>query len=178
MKPWRLLLVLAILSPFAVLLMFDLFIRDAPEPRPAPSPRPAEFRVCPGVAVRSVPDGMAVIRRELKNLGENVMGRSIEYSGGGRRVWLAVGFDVLDTLEDLDFTDESVRTIGQRRVSITTTDIISAHRIRAGAWLDERFEPPCDEFTLVTWNLPEETFRDVLIGVRVSHGESRQGGIG
>jgi hypothetical protein len=170
-------LFLLILSPLAFLLVSDP-VRRAPDPRPSPSPRKAEFRVCPGVAVRSVPRGLGLVRRELRNLGQNVMGRSIQFGGRGQRVWVAVGFDVLDSLEDLDFTEESVESVGSRRVNITTTDIISAHRIRAGAWQDERFEPPCDEFTVVAWNLTEKTFLDVLGGVRVVYGESRHGGIG
>jgi hypothetical protein len=121
---------------------------------------------------------MTVIRRELRNLGENVMGRSIQYTGRGQRVWVGVGFEVLDALEDLDFTEESMEIVGGRRVNVTTTDIIAAHRIRAGVWEDERFEPPCDEFTVVTWNLTEKAFIDVLDGVRTVYGESRHGGIG
>jgi hypothetical protein len=128
--------------------------------------------------VRNVPRGLALIKRDLRNLGENVMGRSIQYTGRTQRVWVAVGYDVLDSLEDLDFTEESALTVGNRRVNVTTTDIIAAHRVRAGTWQDERFEPPCDEFSVVTWNLTEKKFIDVLDSVKVVYGESRQGGIG
>jgi hypothetical protein len=121
---------------------------------------------------------LALIKRDLRNLGENVMGRSIQYTGQSQRVWVAVGYDVLDGLEDLDFTEESHLTVGEREVNITTTDIISAHRVRAGTWQDERFEPPCDEFSVVTWNLTRKKFIDVVDSVKVVYGESRQGGLG
>jgi hypothetical protein len=177
-RPWRFLLLLAILSPFAILLMFDLLIRESPKPRPTPEPRAAPFRLCPDVRVDRLPQGLVLRDRDLRNLGENVMGRSIQYQGGAQRVWVAVGYEVLGALEDLDFTDESVQVVRGRRVKITTTDIISAHRIRAGVWEDARFESPCDEFTVVTWNLPRRAFLDVVGGVSIVSGESSQGGIG
>lgn len=111
---------------------------------------------------------MVLKDKELRNLGENVMGRSIEYTGGRQRVWVAVGFDVLDALEDLDFTEETTSIVGGRRVTISTTDIISAHRLRAGTWEDTRFEPPCDQFTVVAWNVGERSFLDIVGGVEVT----------
>lgn len=110
--------------------------------------------------------------KELRNLGENVMGRSIHYTGGRQRAWVAVGFDVLDSLEDLDFTEETTSIVGGRRVTISTTDIISAHRLRAGTWEDTRFESPCDQFTVVAWNLGEKAFLGVVGGVEVTPPES------
>jgi hypothetical protein len=168
---------LLIVSPLAFLLVTDP-IRRTPEPRPTPPPRPAAFRVCPGLAIGAVPEGMVLERRELRNLGENVMGRSIQYSRPGQRVWVAVGFEVFEELDDLDFTDGTVEMVGGRRVRLTTTNIISTSRIRAAAWDDERFEPPCDEFTVVAWNLAKKKFIDVVDSVKVVYGESRQGGIG
>jgi hypothetical protein len=167
---WRLLLLLAILSPFAVLTMFDLFIRNEPQPRPTASPRAVPFRICPPVRVEHVPEGLALKDSELRNLGGNVMGRSIQYTGGRQRVWVAVGFEVLDSLEDLDFTRESTRAVGGRTVTISTTDVLSGHRLRAGAWEDGRFETPCDRFTVVAWNLDRDAFLDVVNGVSVAPG--------
>jgi hypothetical protein len=95
------------------------------------------------------------------------MGRSIEYVGGSRRIWVAVGFDVLDTLEDLDFTEDATSQVDGRRVSISSTDILSGHRLRAGTWAEERFDPPCDEFTVVTWNLTRNEFVRVVSGVTI-----------
>lgn len=157
----------AILSPFAVLLLFDPFIRDVPEPRPAASPRAVPFEICPEVRVERLPHGLVLQDKELRNLGGNVMGRSIQYAGGRQRVWIAVGFEVLDSLEDLDFTQESAASIGGRRITISTTDVLSGHRLRAGAWEDPRFDSPCSRFTVVVWNLGEKEFLDIVRGVRV-----------
>jgi hypothetical protein len=161
----RVAIIMLIVSPLAFLLMTDLFVRTEPRPRPSPSPRPVPFRFCPDVSVRAVPTDLSLKNKELRNLGENVMGRSIEYVGRLRRIWVAVGFDVLDTLEDLDFTVESTSHVDGRRVSISSTDILSGHRLRAGTWQEARFDPPCDEFTVVTWNLTRNEFVRVVSGV-------------
>lgn len=163
----RYLVLVAILSPFAVLLLFDPFIRDVPEPRPAASPRAVPFQICPEVRVERLPDGLVLRDRELRNLGGNVMGRSIQYTGGRQRVWVAVGFEVLDSLEDLDFTQETTASIRGRRVTISTTDVLSGHRLRAGAWEDARFDSPCSRFTVVVWNLGKKDFLDIVSGVTV-----------
>lgn len=167
----RVALLLVILSPFVFLLATD-FVREAPQPRPSPRPRPAPFRICPDVSVEGLPGELVLKDKELRNLGENVMGRSIQYTGGRQRVWVAVGFDVLDSLEDLDFTDETTSIVGGRRVTISTTDIISAHRLKAGTWEDTRFEAPCDQFTVIAWNLGEKAFLGVVGGVEVTPRES------
>lgn len=168
---------LMVVSPLAFLLFSDP-VKRVPEPRPTPEPRPASFRVCQGVTVEAVPEGLVLVKRDLRNLGENVMGRSIQYSSGLRRVWVGVGYEVLDALEDLDFTQESTSNVRGRRVKISVTDILSDHRLRAGVWEDKRFRAPCDEFTVVAWNLSTREFLDVLRGIEVAYPESRQGGIG
>lgn len=168
---------LLVVSPLSFLLVSDP-VRRVPEPRPTPEPRPASFRVCQGVSVEALPEGLVLVKRDLQNLGENVMGRSIQYSGGLRRVWVGVGYEVLDALEDLDFTQESTSNVRGRRVKISTTDILSGHRLRAGVWEDERFQAPCDEFTIVTWNLSTKEFLNVLRGIEVLYPESQHGGIG
>jgi hypothetical protein len=165
--PWRFALGVVVLSPFVFLFATGFFDREIPEPRPSPPPRPAPFRFCPEVRVKVVPDGLILRDRELRNLGDNVMGRSIQYSGGRQRVWVAVGFEVLDSLEDLDFTQETATGVAGRRVTISTTDVLSGHRLRAGAWEDPRFEPPCDRFTVVAWNLGRKEFLDIVGGVNV-----------
>jgi hypothetical protein len=158
-------LFLIVVSPLAFVLTTDLFVRTEPRQRPSASPRPIPFRFCPDVSVEAVPSGLSLTNKELRNLGQNVMGRSIEYVGGLQRIWVAVGFDVLDTLEDLDFTEESTSQVDGRTVRISTTDILSGHRLRAGTWEEERFDPPCDEFTVVTWNLTGNEFVRVVSGV-------------
>jgi hypothetical protein len=163
----RVTLLFVILSPFLFLLATD-FVRDAPQPRPSPRPRPAPFRFCPDVSVGGLPGELVLKDKELRNLGQNVMGRSIQYTGGRQRVWVAVGFDVLDALEDLDFTEETTSIVDGHRVTISTTDIISAHRLKAGTWEDTRFESPCDQFTVVAWNLGEKAFLEVVDGVEVT----------
>jgi hypothetical protein len=175
---WRFLLLLAVLSPVAFLFAFGFFEREVPQSLPSPRPRPALFRVCQGVSVGGLPKGSVLVERDLRNLGENVMGRSIQYSAGLRRVWVGVGYEVLDTLEDLDFTQDSTSVVRGRRVKISATDILSGHRLRAGVWQDERFQSPCDEFTVVTWNLSSKQFLKVLRGIEVVSPESQQGGIG
>jgi hypothetical protein len=165
--PWRFALGVVVLSPFVFLFATGFFDREIPEPRPSPPPRPVPFRFCPEVRVKVVPDGLILRDRELRNLGDNVMGRSIQYSGGRQRVWVAVGFEVLDSLEDLDFTQETATGVAGRRVTISTTDVLSGHRLRAGAWEDPRFEPPCDRFTVVAWNLGRKEFLDIVGGVNV-----------
>jgi hypothetical protein len=176
--PWRFLLPLVIVSPFAFLFATGFFEREVPEPRPSPPPRPAAFRVCQEVSVGGLPKGLALVERDLRNLGQNVMGRSIQYSGGLRRVWVGVGYEVLDNLEDLDFTQETTSNVRGRQVRISSTDILSGHRLRAGVWGDERFRSPCDEFTLVTWNLSTKEFLNVLRGIEIAAPESQHGGIG
>lgn len=165
--PWRFSLGVVVLSPFVFLFATGFFDREIPEPRPSPPPRPAPFRFCPQVRVKVLPDGLILRDRELRNLGDNVMGRSIQYSGGRQRVWVAVGFEVLDSLEDLDFTQETTTGVPGQRVTISTTDILSGHRLRAGAWEDPRFEPPCDRFTVVAWNLGRKDFLDIVGGINV-----------
>ena len=167
----RIALFFVIVSPFVFLLATD-FVRDAPQPRPSPRPRPAPFRFCPDVSVGGLPGEVVLKDKELRNLGENVMGRSIQYTGGRQRVWVAVGYDVLDALEDLDFTEETNSIVGEHMVTISTTDILSAHRLKAGTWADTRFESPCDQFTVVAWNLGEKAFLAVVGGVKVTPPES------
>jgi hypothetical protein len=176
--PWRFVLGVVVLSPFVFLFATGFFEREVPEPRPSPRPRPATFRVCQGVSVGGLPKGLVLVERDLRNLGENVMGRSIQYSAGLRRVWVGVGYEVLDALEDLDFTQESTSDVRGRPVKISETDILSGHRLRAGVWEDERFQSPCDEFTVVTWNLSTKEFHRVLRSIEVVSPESQQGGIG
>jgi hypothetical protein len=166
--PWRSLLLLVVLSPFVFLFATGFFEREAPKPRPSPRPRPAPFRFCPEVQVKTLPQGLVLRDRDLRNLGDNVMGRSIQYSGGGQRVWVAVGFEVLDSLEDLDFTEESTTSVAGRQVTISTTNVLSGHRLRAGAWEDPRFESPCNRFTVVAWNLGKKAFLDIVGGVGVA----------
>jgi hypothetical protein len=89
-----------------------------------------------------------------------------------------VGYEVLDALEDLDFTQESTSDVRGRQVKISATDILSGHRLRAGVWEDQRFESPCDELTVVAWNLSPKQFLKVLRGIDVLSPESQEGGIG
>lgn len=161
---WRITLLLLIVSPLAFILLFDAF-RRVPEARPSPSPRPIAFSFCPDIFVKPPPKGLILRNRELHNLGGNVMGRSLQFSAGPRRVWVAVGFDVLDALEDLDFTEESTAEVNGRRVRISATDVLSGHRLRGGTWEDSRFESPCDEFTVVAWNVNQKEFLRLLRGV-------------
>jgi hypothetical protein len=176
--PWRFLLLLVVISPFAFLFAAGFFEREDPRPRPSPRARPAAFRVCQEVSVEGLPKGLVLVERDLRNLGQNVMGRSIQYSGGVRRVWVGVGYEVLEGLEDLDFTQETTSEVRGRQVRISATDILSGHRLRAGVWGDERFQSPCDEFTVVTWNLSAKEFLNVLRGIEVVSPDSQHGGIG
>lgn len=131
-----------------------------------PARRPA-FRLCPQVSLRDPARRFALVDAELPNLGGNVMGRSLTYRDGPRRLSVNVGFDILDALEDLDFETTGSLRIGGRDVVLLASDALPRERLLAAVWEDARFQPPCDEFKVVAWNLEEGDLIGLLREVEV-----------
>lgn len=126
------------------------------------------FRFCPRLSVQrgALPPRMEQRDSSLENLGGNLMGRTVTYGDGRRQATVSVGFDALDTYEDLDFEGRQ-RRIGERDVTVLVPTAISTGTLRAATWEEAGLEPPCNAVTVVTKSLREGELLRLVRGLEL-----------
>jgi hypothetical protein len=132
----------------------------------APAPeRAAGYRFCK-VWVAPLPAGLALRDRQLRNLGGNVMGESVTYTGGGRKLQVHIGYDALGAADDLDFAERG--TTYNKGRAFTLLQSAGLPSIRA-AYADEAGpQPPCNALTVFTTRFSPAELVAVLGAVRVA----------
>jgi hypothetical protein len=107
-------------------------------------PRGGRFRFC---EARLRPPPLPITKRQRRNLGGNVMGESITYSEGARKLTLHIGYDALGAAEDIDLAEEDSAFVGGRDFTLLQSkplpDIWAA-TAQTG------YLTPCDTVTLFT----------------------------
>lgn len=98
---------------------------------------------------------MVLVDRSLPNLGDGVLGRLEVYEAGLTGLQVAVGFDILDEYEDLDFVSEPVDLDG-REVVLWTSEALAGGRLVAMTWEQTADRSPCSGRTIVGSNVPVE----------------------
>jgi hypothetical protein len=134
-----------------------------PDEPPVPQ-REARYHFCK-VRVGPLPTGLALRGRQLRNLGGNVMGESITYTGGGRKLQVHIGYDALDAADDLDFQERGFAY--RRGRSFTLFRSAGLPSIRAGYSEDAGPQPPCNLLTVFTTRFSPAELRRVLGAVQV-----------
>lgn len=136
--------------------------------RSQPLPRTAGYEICPDVDAELLRPYRHVDRK-LPNLGGNLLGRSLEFMHRGRQVEVHVGYDVLDSLEDLDFEE-----IARLRLHGTEISVRRAAALPPGSapiaavWDDDRFEPAaCQELTVVGRGLPAQELAAIVSKITI-----------
>lgn len=125
---------------------------DASPPSTMHGPRPDRYSTCapPGI---EPPSPMRLVDRELPNIGGGVMGRRELYAGVGVQLEVAVGVDVLDAYEDLDFETQDVTVGGLPAVVSTAGAFGTADKLVVVTWSEPLPKSPCGEFSLVGTNI-------------------------
>ena len=138
----------------------------APAPIPPAATRPAAFTRCPDIALTIMPPGLTKTDSVVEALYGNHMGYVITYATADRRRQLKTfsGVDLLDALDDLDFSASAVRVGGRDFVLHRTTaipDMLVAEVEAAG------HQPPCDNLFVQSRHLPRSQVLDVLRGLEL-----------
>jgi hypothetical protein len=140
------------------------------EPAPAPIPpaatRPAAFARCPDIVLTTMPPGLTKTDSVVEALYGHHMGYVISYATADRRRQLKTfsGVDLLDALDDLDFSARAVR-VGRRDFVLHRTtaipDMLVAEVEAAG------HRPPCDNLFVLSRHLPRGQVLEVLRGLEL-----------
>ncbi|MEK6276332.1 MAG: hypothetical protein AABM30_13525 [Actinomycetota bacterium] len=93
------------------------------------------------------------------------MGRSLTYGDGAREVGLHIGFDVIESLEDLDFLTSAPVNVNGRNVRILTPSLPRG-RLLAASWVED-LKPPCDRLTVIASNTGRSELLDIVRAVEV-----------
>jgi len=138
----------------------------ASTPIPPAVTRPAAFTRCPDIVLATMPPGLTKTDSVVQALYGNHMGYVITYSTVDRRRQLKTysGVDLLDALDDLDFSARDVRVGGRDFVLHRTTaipDMLVAEVEAAG------HQPPCDNLFVQSRHLPRSQVLDVLRGLEL-----------
>jgi hypothetical protein len=138
----------------------------ASAPIPPASTRPAAFARCPDIALTTLPPGLSKTDSVVEALYGNHMGYVITYAAADRRRQLKTysGVDLMDVLDDLDFTTSDVRVGGRDFVLHRTTaipDMVVAEVGAAGQ------RPPCDNVFVQSRHLPTGQVLEVLRGLEL-----------
>jgi hypothetical protein len=139
---------------------------SAPAPIPSAATRPATFTRCPDIALTMVPAGLTRTDSVVEALYGNHMGYVITYAAadGRRQLKTYSGVDLLDVLDDLDFSARAIRVGGRGFVLHRTTaipDMLVAEVEAAG------YEPPCDNLFVQSRYLPRGQVLEVLRGLEL-----------
>jgi hypothetical protein len=159
-----------LLRAAAVAAAAALLAACGPAPAPAPIPpaatRPVAFTRCPDIALTIVPPGLTKTNSVVEALYGNHMGNVITYAtaDGRRQLKTYSGVDLLDVLDDLDFSARAVRVGGRDFVLHRTTaipDMLVAEVEAAGQ------RPPCDNLFVQSRHLPRGQVLEVLRGLEL-----------
>jgi hypothetical protein len=139
---------------------------SAPAPIPSAATRPATFTRCPDIALTTVPAGLTKTDSVVEALHGNHMGYVVTYAAADERRQLKTfsGVDLLDLLDDLDFSAQHVRVGGRDFVLHRTAaipDMLVAEVEAAG------YEPPCDNLFVQSRHLPRGQVLEVLRGLEL-----------
>jgi len=143
------------------------------EPASAPIPpavtRPAAFTRCPDIALTIMPPGLTKTDSVVEALYGNHMGYVITYAtaDGRRQLKTYSGVDLLDALDDLDFSARAVR-VGARGFVLHRTaaipDMLVAE-VEAAP-----YEPPCDNLFVQSRHVSRGQVLDLLRGLELRPG--------
>jgi hypothetical protein len=127
------------------------------------------FTRCPDIALRTVPPGLTKTDSVVEALYGNHMGYVITYAtaDGRRQLRTYAGVDLLDLLDDLDFTASTVRVDGRDFVLHRTGAIPDMLVAEVEA---EGQRPPCDNLFVQSRHLPRGQVLAVLRGLEVRRG--------
>lgn len=120
---------------------------------------------CPRYDATTLPPQFVLRTRIVRNLGNDVMGRSYVYGDGRRAVEVHVGFDALDLYEDLDFVGRPVDSGGVDRTLHVPSSLGSGGFLGL-TWDEPDEEGPCAELTLIGRRVDQSTLLDVAAGLR------------
>jgi hypothetical protein len=121
---------------------------------------------CPDIVLATVPPGLTKTDSVVEALYGNHMGYVITYSAadGRRQLKTYSGVDLLDALDDLDFSGGDLRVGGRDFVLHRTAaipDMLVAEVEAAG------YEPPCDNLFVQSRHLPRGQVLEVLRGLEL-----------
>ena len=115
-------------------------------------PRPNQYDSCQPSGIVAPPT-MHLVDRELPNLGHGMLGRLERYEGDGARLTIAVGADVLDAYEDLDFQTVADQ-VGELPATVSKAGAFgSGDLLVVLTWRDPATVAPCNRLSLVGTNL-------------------------
>ena len=140
-------------------------------PTPAPTIPPAvtravSFTRCPDITLTTMPPGLTKTDSVVEALYGNHMGAVVTYAtaDGRRQLKTYSGVDLLDLLDDLDFTTSTARVGGREFVLHRTTaipDMLVAQVEAAGR------QPPCDNLFVQSRHLSRGQVLEVLGGLEL-----------
>jgi len=162
-RPWPAAMRAAALA--AVVALLAAACTQAPAPIP-PATRPARFVRCPDIVLSTMPAGFSKTDSSVEALYGNHMGYVITYSGPGGRRQLKTfsGVNLLDALDDLDFTGRHVWVGGRDFIlhrTMAIPDMVVAEVETAP------YEAPCDNLFVQSRHLSQSQVLDVLRGLQV-----------
>lgn len=138
----------------------------APAPIPPAATRPAAFTRCPDIALTTVPPGLTKTDSVVEALYGNHMGYVITYAtaDGRRQLKTYSGVDLLDLLDDLDFSARAVRVGGREFVLHRTAaipDMLVAEVQGAP------YAAPCDNLFVQSRHLSRSQVVGILRGLQL-----------
>jgi hypothetical protein len=160
----KLLLNPAALLLFAAVGVPRLFSKS--DERELPRPATGVAVTCPKLVSNQLPVGLARVASHTRNLGGGVFGESTIYSDGTREVSFHIGYEVIEKLEDLDFS-QSETQVGSRRVTIYEAQALPPGAMVAAAWETRVGPPKCSSVTVLTKEFSRAEFDRVVAGLQV-----------
>jgi hypothetical protein len=153
---------LAALFPIlVVVLIMALWLgRQESGPPPTAKPRTAGAVFCPKVLL-GPQAGLPIADRQLRNLGEGLMGETVTYRVGEGIFEIHVGFEAFEALEDLDFTPQGIVSLGGRRFELSKAAGVPKP-LWAATFDLGRGPEGCREVTLIGDNVEGGRFRTLL----------------
>jgi hypothetical protein len=139
---------------------------QGPAPIPPAPTRPAAFVRCADIVLTTMPQGFRKTDSSVEALYDNHMGYVITYSDpdGRRQLKTYSGVELLDVLDDLDFTGQDVRVGGRNLILHRTTAIpdMLVAEVEAAP-----YQAPCDNLFIQSRHLARSQMLDVLNGLEL-----------
>jgi hypothetical protein len=134
--------------------------------RELPKPATGVAVTCPKLVSEQLPAGMARVASHTRNLGGGVFGESTIYSDGSREVSFHIGYEIIEKLEDLDFS-QSETQIGSRRVTLYEAKALPPGAMVAAAWETDLGPSRCSAVTVLTKEFSRAEFDRVVAGLQL-----------